>query len=113
MVYGNKVFSQNGGMIVEWWILHDNNHMRFDHSHGNRSIVTYDKNQNLQDFQGVLLLWIIHVISVLCLLYFCAHLFIVALWPPAGKGLTSWLSFVMSNCELVTFLLVPWVRCGT
>ena len=24
-----------------------------------------------------------------------------ALWSPAGKGLTSWLSFVMSNC--VTF----------
>ena len=22
-----------------------------------------------------------------------------ALWSPAGKGLTSWLSFVVSNCE--------------
>ena len=42
---------------------------------------------------------------------FC--LFIVALWSPAEKGLTSWLSFVMSNCELVTFPLVSWVRCGT
>ena len=31
---------------------------------------------------------------------FCAHLFIDALWSPDGKGLTSWLSFVMSNCEL-------------
>ena len=31
------------------------------------------------------------------------HLFIVALWSAAGKGLTSWLSFVMSNCEFVTF----------
>ena len=31
----------------------------------------------------------------------------------AGKGLTSWLSFVMSNCEFVTFPLVSWVRCGT
>ena len=30
---------------------------------------------------------------------------------PAGKGLTSWLSFVMSNCEVVTFPLVYWVRC--
>ena len=28
-----------------------------------------------------------------------------------GKGLTSWLSFVMSNCEVVTFPLY-WVRCG-
>ena len=29
-----------------------------------------------------------------------ARLFIDALWSPAGKGLTSWLSFVMSNYEL-------------
>ena len=28
---------------------------------------------------------------------------------PAGKGLTSWLSFVVSNFELVTFPLVSWV----
>ena len=34
--------------------------------------------------------------SVLCLLCLCARLFICALWSPAGKGLTSWLSFVMS-----------------
>ena len=39
--------------------------------------------------------------------------FICALWSPAGKGLTSWLSFVVSNCEFVTFPLVSWVRCGT
>ena len=32
--------------------------------------------------------------SVLCLLCLCAPLFICALWSPAGKGLTSWLSFV-------------------
>ena len=38
--------------------------------------------------------------SVLCLLCLCARLFICALWSPAGKGLTSWLSFVVSNCEL-------------
>ena len=48
----------------------------------------------------------------MCLLYFCARLFIVALWSRAGKGLTSWLSFVMSYCEFVTFELVSWVRCG-
>ena len=40
-------------------------------------------------------------------------LFICALWSPAGKGLTFWLSFVVSNCEFVTFPLVSWVRCGT
>ena len=51
--------------------------------------------------------------SVLCLLCLCARLFICALWSPAGKGLTSWLSFVVSNCEFVTFTLVSWVRCGT
>ena len=38
--------------------------------------------------------------SVLCLLCLCAHLFICALWPPAGKGLTAWLSFVVSNVSL-------------
>ena len=33
----------------------------------------------------------------------------------AGKGLTSWNSFVVSICEFVTFPLVhvSWVRCGT
>ena len=43
---------------------------------------------------------------------FYARLFVVAMWSPAGKGLTSWLSFVMSNCDVVTFPLVFWVRCG-
>ena len=57
--------------------------------------------------KAVLLLWIIYVISVLFL-----YAFVGALWSPAGKGLTSWLSFVMSNCEVVTFPLVSWVRCG-
>ena len=51
--------------------------------------------------------------SVLCLLCLCVRLFICALWSPARKGLTSWLSFVVSNCEFVNFPLVSWVRCGT
>ena len=51
--------------------------------------------------------------SVLCLLCLCARLFICALLSPAGKGLTSCLSFVVSNCEFVTFPLVSLVRCGT
>ena len=51
--------------------------------------------------------------SVLCLLCICMRLFICALWSPAGKGLTSWLSFVVSNCKFVTFPLVFWVRCDT
>ena len=47
-----------------------------------------------------------------CICYafvFRARLFIDALWSPTGKGLTAWLSFVMSNCEFVTFQLVSWV----
>ena len=52
-------------------------------------------------------------------------MFICALWSPAGKGLTSWLSFVVFNCEVVTFSLVskkktkklfvafPWVETST
>ena len=51
--------------------------------------------------------------SVLCLLCLCSRVFICALWSPAGKELTSCLSFVVSNLEFVTFLLVSWVRCGT
>ena len=31
---------------------------------------------------------------------FCARLFICALWSPAGKWLTPWLSFVMSTVSL-------------
>ena len=54
-------------------------------------------------------------LSYLCIVLLCfhAHLFVDALWSPAGKGLTSWLSFVMTNCDVVTFPLGPWVRCLT
>ena len=38
--------------------------------------------------------------SVLCLLCLCAPLFICALGSPAGKGLTSLLSFVVSTMSL-------------
>ena len=37
---------------------------------------------------------------VLCLLCLSARLFISDLWSPAGKGLTSWLSFVVSTVSL-------------
>ena len=53
------------------------------------------------------------VFSVLCLLCLCARLFIGVLWSPAGKGLTSWLSILVSNCEFVTFSLELWVSYGT
>ena len=35
------------------------------------------------------------------------------LWSSVGKRLTSWLSFVVSNGEFVTFPLVSRVRYGT
>ena len=41
--------------------------------------------------------------------YFCivfvmpSRLLIAAMWSPAGKGLTSWLSFVVLNCAVVSF----------
>ena len=38
---------------------------------------------------------------------------IIIMRSPAGKGLTSWLSFVVYNCEFVTFPLVSLVMCGT
>ena len=49
-----------------------------------------------------------------CLVLLCFHarLFVVALLSPAGKGLTSWFLFVMSKCDVVTFPLLSWVRCG-
>ena len=49
-----------------------------------------------------------------CLVLLCFHarLFVDALLSPAGKGLTSWLSFVMSDCDVVTFPLVSRVRSG-
>ena len=49
-----------------------------------------------------------------CLVLLCFHasLFVDALCSPAGKGLTSWLSFVMSNCDVVPFPMVSLVRCG-
>ena len=46
------------------------------------------------------------------LLCFHARLFVGALRSPAEKGLTSWLSFVMSNFNIATFPLVSRVRCG-
>ena len=45
-----------------------------------------------------------------CLICFRALLFIDVLWSPGEK--CSWLPFVMSNCEVVTFPSVSWIRCG-
>ena len=49
---------------------------------------------------GTSLVDLLCLCSVLCLLCLCACLCICALWSPAGKGLTSWLSFVVSTVSL-------------
>ena len=41
-----------------------------------------------------------------CVCYVFVRVCLCALWSPAGKGLTSWLSFVESYCEFVIFPLV-------
>ena len=41
------------------------------------------------------------------------HLFIAALWSPAGKGLTSWPLFVMFTCVFITFPYGILVSCSS
>ena len=43
----------------------------------------------------------------LVLLFFRARLFVDALASPAGKGVTSWLSFVLSDCDVVLSYWYP------
>ena len=43
-----------------------------------------------------------HLCYLCLVVVMLSRLFIAALWSPAGKGLTSWLLFVMSNCDFVT-----------
>ena len=49
-----------------------------------------------------------HLCYLCLVVVMLSRMFIVvwAVWPPAGKGLTSWLLFVMFNCVFVT------VPCG-
>ena len=55
-----------------------------------------------------------HLTCYLCLVFVRLwRLFIAALWSPAGKGLTSWLLFVMFNRVLSLPHVVSWVRFGT
>ena len=50
----------------------------------------------------------------LCLVFaMLLRLLIAALWSPEGKGLTSWLLFVMFIVILLHSHLVSWDRCGT
>ena len=75
-----------------------------------RSII----NLIIQELIDILCIFYVFVLSCVCYVFVRVCLYVpCALWSPAGKGLTSWLSFVVSNCEFVTFPLVSWVRCGT
>ena len=59
------------------------------------------ESKSLRPFQGgTSFVNLLCFCSVLCLLCLCARLFICAFWSPAGKGLTSWLSFVVSAVSL-------------
>ena len=49
---------------------------------------------------------LVFAMSLCASVYMCI---VVTCWE---KGLTSWLLFVVSNCEFVTFPLVSWVGCG-
>ena len=50
----------------------------------------------------------------LCLVFvMLSCLFIAVLSSPEGKGLTSWLLFVMFIVVLLLSHLVSWNRCGT
>ena len=71
------------------------------------SKIFYWRFQGVTSFVDLLCFFCLVVTMHLCSSVLCA------LWSPAGKVLTSWLLFVMSNCEFVTFPLVSWVRCGT
>ena len=55
-------------------------------------------------FQGGSFMFLFCLVFVM----FCARLFICASWSPAGKGLTSWLSFVVSSVSLSLSHWYPW-----
>ena len=44
-----------------------------------------------------------HLCNFCIVFVMLSRLLIAALWSPAGQGLTSWLSFVVLNCAVVTF----------
>ena len=54
-----------------------------------------------------------HLCSFCLVFVILSRLFIAALWSPAGKGLLSWLSFVVFNHVLSASHVVSWVRYGT
>ena len=54
------------------------------------------------------------LLCYLCIMFvMLSRLFIAALLSPEGKGLTSWLLFVMFIVILLVSHLISWDRCGT
>ena len=51
-----------------------------------------------------------HLCYLFLVFVMLSRLFIAAVWSPAGKGLISWLLFVMFDCVLSLFYVVSWVR---
>ena len=63
--------------------------------------------------KAVHLLWLFYVFFWLAFtLSLCASVYMCCVVTCWERG-TSWLSFVVSTYEFVTFPLVSWVRCGT
>ena len=90
---------EKGGILISWFRQNEGRGWR--HKTGLSPPVKYFTDRS----KAVLLLWIFYVFVLSCVCYVCARLFICALWSPAGKGLTSWLSFVVSS---VTLSLSHW-----
>ena len=80
-----------------------------------KSLAMFDSKVFGLKIQNRLFLWIFYVfvLSYVCYVFVRVCLFVLCGRSPAEKGLTSWLSFVVSNCEFVTFPLASWVGCGT
>ena len=57
-----------------------------------------------------ILTFVDHLCYLCLVIAIFSRLFIVALWSPAGIGLTSWLLIEMFNCVLSLSHVVSWVR---
>ena len=67
---------------------------------GGCTIDSLDFEKKINLHTGLVCLYAFMFLFCLVFAMFCARLFICALWSPAGKGLTSWLSFVVSSVSL-------------
>ena len=68
----------------------------------NVRVVNYGENKQTEEFQDTFSIYgiSIHVSIRIDSTSILVRLFICALWSPAGKGLTYWLSFVVSTVSL-------------